>query len=636
MYDFVHICRYVLKIDELIQKHADYALIDEGDDDENGLTNQHPPSYLKNQIWQLIISNDLYDIVIKFLLKHISRDDEQLIKYLLQTDVRGEFFDDIKIKNIVSLDEDLFQYILTYLSNDDAASVQQTTTVSYPPLRYEMISTSSYAKSFSVLDFDRKSLSDFIARVGKRLFTAKLVYSYHLFEFKVLLELQLYLKKQIKTQTDNKLLQTNNTDAKPSLTKPESEAAPAQDFSRFATIFHGLALYRLCEYLQCPYILKLGCLNRYWYYKIFDINFLHKCGTSLSLEISGQMIRNYNKLYSSHWGFANTKLLQMFATMVDITASGYPYLSLKHIQILQCNIIHMQKFCLSLRVLHVKPQNKRRGISLAFKPLSVWQHKLKLLVIENDRYDNVPQYNFAHKILWLDSIVSCESIIAAFHNPRVWWICLQNCQNSLSFELIETPDSFARENTVATGKTVFVCIDSSTWTNLELIFSVGIGAYKNFVTHVFIKQNYNTVDYHLRSFLDTLINVGTENVSKEIILLFNYDGTVQIIHDIDGQAQAGPEELIFSWCRDHAAEVFYNEKIKCFIFGITVDDEPQKSLTFDLKKLNDQRQIRKEYVLWAKMLYMDNFVPRSAPGLWQQYWNQMCQVSASTECPIKL
>ena len=633
---FVCFCRqYVLDMEELAMSHVDLSI----PNTYNGTT--YSPTCLKNHIWQYIITYNQYCQAIKFLMTKVNKKDQDLIKYVLQNDFHHNLFTNVKIKNLLSLDSDLLDYILTYLNDDDKYSFQHTTTLTYPPMQLLIRDDITYRKSFSVTDLDRYSVQNFLNNIGQRVFTAKLLYSVDLFAKAYLQELLQLLQSNISI---NSRINCNNNPIKPNFnddvikkSETQNTIVPTlelflfrgEDNSAFATYVDTLSLHFVCLYLSLGQIIKIGVLNRYWYNKILCSTFLKQFLNSRIIYITPQDVKNSHEWLTKHWYLHQVQILNFSASIIDVIMYKFPFVQFSCIQYIRCKCLHFQKFPTTLKVLHVEASNKSWGPSPAFTPLKKWTNHLELLIVAKDTSSNVYQYLNSSKIIWHKCVVQIEHIIDALQKPDVWFVCLQNCHNTFPFLLLNGNEDIYADNVPQHKcQTVFVCINSSTWCDLKLIFSVG-KCYTNFIRHVYIKQNYNTVDAELKDFLDTLIDVSSTSVEKIITLLFTFNGTVYLNDDTN----EGPEEIIFSWCKKNYATVFFNEKIISFVIGIIDEHNENKSKSFDLKTFNSINQVHNEYFAWGRCVYTDSYVQPNSMSLWSRCWQELLMISKFTNCP---
>ena len=619
-------CRYTLNTNELTQKHVVSI-------DKSSLTKwsePRPPSWIKIKLWQYVIKYNLYEEAINFLVQISGKNDCKLIKHVLQHDFNGNCFANVSIQNLVALDLQLFDYICTFLNDMDTKSVQQTTSVTYPTTQFHIPVDSSYRRSFCILDLNRKSVSNFIDHVGKRMFAAQLIFSLNLFDCTKYQQLQLFLQTKIQILTKNSLNKPeifsnkNNFDEKQlPLTKIDS--------SSFSSCFWHLPLQILCQSCNISTIIVLGCLNRYWYNLVFNDQFFNYYVTNQQFTLTSAKCKKYNKWLSTQWFLNNIVIFDCQASIVDITSCSFPLLTLNKIQLLSGKVLHIQKFPKTLKVVCVEANNKTLGHGIEFKPLQVWQHPITLLVINNDTSYNVPQYKHMNKILWNSCIVTPENIVDAILNTHVWWIGLQNCRYNFPISLWEN-NTDQKPQTILKQQKMFVCIDTGDWIDLGVLLD-SQNCYKKLIQHIYIKKNYNTVTPFLEDFLNVLIDIDTDDTEKIITLLFVYDGTVYLPEECEESDGKGPEEIIFGWCRRNWKNVQLNSSIISMAFGVIHANNPCKSKSFDLKGQNSLAQVCREYISWTNVVYDYNCQQLNSNGAWLALWNELVDFSNQVHLP---
>ena len=619
------VCRYKINIEQIESQGIDKSLTLEW-------SSECPPTYLKNEIWQIIIEHDLFEAAMQYLHTNCGKTDNQIIRYILHNDFKCQIFKHIDCTNVISLPSEILDYILTYTDITSKIDFYKTTTVSNPQNYFNLRSVHSYKKSFSFGLLNKHSLANFVKHVGIRVCLAQLLYSYDFVEVAKLRALLNFVQKQQiqqKQQKQHKQEKSEPTKQNNSATKPlpsECGAKSKCSYANFDETFWIIPKKFLCNYCSMGTVLRLGCLNRDWFKQIMNAQFLHVIKSMTKFKIDSQLLEKYEKWFSSTWLLSGVQEIEIDTDYEDIFNSEFPFIDFINIQLFKGNILHVDKFNNLLKILHVCNQKNHSSACLAaYETLQSEQHLLDFLIISDDDNRQVPQYPYTQKLLYSRCVVECEHLVAALKNSTVQWVGLQDCHTDFGYFLFDG----ALNGTQYTApekqqQTTFVSIDSGDWFIYELIFKVA-HVYEDYISNVFVKNNYNLVNRTMHGFLDTLIDVNNCDIPKSIVLMFEYDGTIYIPNEKEEPNHGGPEEVIFSWCLRNREAVWYNTQIKSMIFMIVVDEAQNKTQCFDLKQKFDKKELTKEYFLWGRCVYQQEYENRISPNIWKQVWSKMIQ-----------
>ena len=559
-----------------------------------------PPSAVLNELFRISQEDDqLSTEMINTIKQYRPFVLSALCKYILYNDKYDRLFGDVP-PNLIQIGQ-LFDYYLDACMNGTTESVwHRVCKLNINRYYYDeqIKGKKSYAKSYSLPDLERDNLDSLQRFSSPTGLIGILIYAREFISSD-------YLRAILQELNDGGIIDTTSFVLSPLYLS----------FDR--TIFDE-ALLRLGTYGTIGDILRLSCVNRRWHDLIAKAQFIKNCHTFKKINVTDTVVELWDEHHSSWWYFNELKMLTITASKDTLFHSKFPLINAKNVEYLNGNIYWLTEPPTNLKGLKIQ------CMDLGFTNVDAeqWMHlnndtkPIKLTVIVGDhdcRMDEIPN---SQAVLWETCYVRVSNVVDCLQKPDTQWVALQSCISTLPSRFVN-PDPKANYDNYVPNKTL--CFNYSSRVMDLWMLLQSDGTYEKYISKLIILSEFDAIDMDLPKFLQYISKIKNTNTAKYISMLWHAD--IKYTKELPDE-YVEKQSLIFDYCKDNVTNIFFNEAIATFKFGlINTYNNNKRANVFDLKKLFTRKQIKKQEKIWDKILFTNKFV--DGVSEWEAEYNEM-------------
>ena len=410
-------------------------------------------------------------------------------------------------------------------------------------------------------------------------------------------------------------------------------------------IFSDIVISKIGLFASTNSIFKLLRVNKYFYQKIMNRQFLSANKQFKTKIIDDKNVKHYCDSSSSIFPFTDCKHLKYLVSNENHFNMGIPRWPGDNVVIYEGSQMHLKNWSDSLRVIKrhwsgmdICDDERFGNSDLTAKDVDSdydynsesWNYEL-IASAGIKMYINSGNLTFTQVILppkckvivWETSCLTIDELRANFVNDFTECVVVNKCELQCgTLEHQRQPINFT-DNT----KT-FILVGGSWWWELrDLLY--GSDLCHKCIGDIMIKNNLSEISKSCWALWSTVAT--TEGHHRSFIHLI--ETTKWQLQDFTGKEDEyyntpmnKTEAFIFGWIWQNYIKVFQNQYINQFIIGIYVkDDNKCYSHCVNVKWLFNENQIRAQYVQWvAALLGQGNETSTE----WLAHWNKFnCAIS---------
>lgn len=305
-----------------------------------------------------------------------------------------------------------------------------------------------------------------------------------------------------------------------------------------------------------------------------------------TFHITADTVCEWNKHLSSKWIATNAKHVKVSVSNCDWAMSDFPKINLSNTQGYEGNDFILSKIPRSLKVLHIQ--------CMYADECNIWPSKsgsrLSLVIISDDTTGTQKYIPLTTKILWRNCQIYSEKLFNMMEDAKISVIGIDRCTCTLPYFVFRY-QNIPVLNAENTGKTLVI-----TDTRIDLVLILILNhslVYQFWVSHVFIKNQSFAIDEKFIKLVNYLIKYVKKAITKSIVLAFECNST----------PQAASACLLQKWCLENLSDIQLNCNILSFKIAFYRNNNCERSLIFDVKKVHNEQHLKLFFKLWQLRVY---------------------------------